>query len=81
VFLCFVSNGAGGWNTSQVSVATDCTGFVAQSANSYSDLALLFKTYFEFDQVLAGEIMGWYLLAFVMGHGLGRMMRVWQKAM
>ena len=80
MFLCFVSNGSGGLTTSEVALTSDCTGFVAQSANSYSDLALLFKTYFEFDQVLAGELMGWYLLAFVMGHGLGRMMRTWAKS-
>jgi hypothetical protein len=81
VFLCFVDNGAGGWITSQVTIATDCVGFVAQSGSSYSDLALLFKTYFEFDAVLAADIMGWYLLSFVMGHGLGRMMRTWRKGM
>lgn len=74
-FLCFVDNGVGGWNTTQVSVATDCTGFVAQAANSYSDLGLLFKTYFDFDAVLAGEIMGFYFLAFVSGHVLGRTVR------
>lgn len=74
-FLCFVDNGAGGWNTTQVSLATDCTGFVAQAANSYSDLALLFKTYFEFDVALAGEIIGWYSLSFVTGAVLGRTVR------
>jgi hypothetical protein len=75
VFLCFVDNGAGGWNTSQVSLSTDCTGFVAQAANSYSDLALLFKTYFEFDESLFGLIVGFNLVAFVTGYGLRRVIR------
>lgn len=81
MFLCFVSDGSGGWVTSQVTTAADCAGFVAQSAGAYFDLDVLFKTYFEFDPVLFGEITGWYLLSFVMGHGLGRMMRTWRKAM
>lgn len=76
MFLCFVDNGAGGWTTTQVSVATDCTGFVAQSANSYSDLALLFKTYFEFDQNIFGLIVGFFLVAFVMGYSIRRVVRI-----
>lgn len=78
-FLCFVDNGAGGWNTSQVSVATDCTGFVAQAANSYSDLALLFKTYFEFSPAIFEQIVGWNLVVFVIGHCVGRVMMVARK--
>ncbi len=78
-FLCFVDNGAGGWNTSQVSVATDCTGFVAQAAGSYSDLGLLFKTYFEFSPALFEQIFGWNLVIFVIGHCVGRVMMVARK--
>ena len=75
MFLCFTDNGAGGWNTLQVALSTDCTGFVAQAANSYSDLAVLFKTYFEFDQNLFSMIVGLNLVAFVTGYGLRRVLR------
>lgn len=75
MFLCFVDNGAGGWNTSQVALSTDCAGFVAQAATSYSDLALLFKTYFEFDEALFSTIVGLNLVAFVTGYGLRRVIR------
>lgn len=74
-FLCFVDDAAGGWNTSQVSLTSDCSGFVAQSAESYSDLALLFKTYFEFDQEIFSLIVGVNLVAFVTGYGLRRVLR------
>lgn len=74
-FLCFVDDGAGGWNTSQVSLTSDCSGFVVQSAESYSDLALLFKTYFEFDQDIFSLIVGVNLVAFVTGYGLRRVLR------
>lgn len=82
MFLCFVSNGSGGWVTSQVSASSECVGFVAQSAGAYVDptaLETLFKLYFDFDPILASQIMGWYFFSFAMGHGLGRMMRTWQK--
>lgn len=78
MFLCFVSNGSGGWVTSQVSASADCVGFVAQSAGAYVDstaLDALFKLYFDFDAVLSVEIMGFYFLAFVSGHVLGRTVR------
>lgn len=74
-FLCFVDNGVGGWNTSQVSLATDCTGFVAQAAGAYSDLGLLFKTYFEFDQSIFSLIVGFNIVAFVTGYGIRRVVR------
>ena len=61
MFLCFVNDGVGGWITSQVTATADCMGFVAQSADSYSDLALLFKTYFEFDESLFSLIVGFLL--------------------
>jgi hypothetical protein len=95
MLLCFVNAGFG-WNVSVVGGATDCaSGFVAQSSADFvssgdsgssasfdiSALSTLFNAHFQFDAVLAGEIIGWYLLAFVMGHGLGRMMRTWQKGM
>lgn len=80
MFLCFLSNGSGGWNTSQVSFATDCAGFVAQSADSYSDFALLFKTYFQFDAALFEQIVGWNLVIFVIGHCVGRVMMVARKS-
>lgn len=76
MFLCFTDNGAGGWNTSQVVLSTDCTGFVAQSAVSYSDLALLFKTYFEFDASLFSMIVTFNLVAFVTGYGIRRVVRL-----
>ncbi|MDD2864139.1 MAG: hypothetical protein PHC99_05375 [Methylococcales bacterium] len=77
-FLCFVDNGAGGWNTTQVSVATDCTGFVAQAAGSYSDLGLglLFKTYFEFDPAIFSMIVLWNMVAFVSGYSIRRVVRL-----
>ena len=74
-FLCFVDNGSGGWNTTQVVLTSDCSGFVAQAAGSYSDLALLFKTYFEFDQDIFTFIVGVNLVAFVTGYGLRRVVR------
>ncbi len=80
VFLCFVDNGAGGWNTSQVSVATDCTGFVAQAAGSYSDLGLLFKTYFEFDPSMFATILGFNFVAFVTGYSIRRVVRLLSSA-
>ena len=75
MFLCFVNDGVGGWITSQVTATADCMGFVAQSADSYSDLALLFKTYFEFDESLFSLIVGLNLVAFVTGYGLRRVVR------
>jgi hypothetical protein len=80
VFLCFVEDGFGGWNTSQVSLSTDCTGFVAQAANSYSDLALLFKTYFEFDESLFSMIVGLNMVAFVFGYSIRRVIRILSSA-
>lgn len=74
-FLCFVDNGSASWTTSQVVVPSDCAGFLAQSADSYSDLALLFKTYFEFDQDIFALIVGVNLVAFVTGYGLRRVVR------
>lgn len=74
-FLCFVSNGLGSWNTTQVTFPVDCSGFVAQAANSYADLDLLFKTYFEFNQDIFSLIVGFNLVAFVMGYGLRRVVR------
>lgn len=75
MFLCFVDDGLGGWTTSQVALSTDCTGFVAQAANAYSDLDLLFKTYFEFDASLFSMIVGFNIVAFVTGYGLRRVLR------
>ena len=86
MFLCFVSNGLNGskagYITTQITLVSDCAnGFVAQSASSYTDLGVLFKTYFDFDPVLASQLVGWYLISFVTGHGLGRVIRLWRKAM
>lgn len=74
-FLCFVDNGTGGWNTTQVILPADCSGFVAQAANSYADLDLLFKTYFEFDANIFSLIVTFNLVAFVTGYGLRRVIR------
>lgn len=79
-FLCFVDNGVGGWDATQVSLTSDCTGFVVQAASSYSDLGLLFKTYFEFDESLFSMIVGLNMVAFVFGYSIRRVIRILSSA-
>lgn len=83
-FLCFVTNGAGGYTANEVATQDLCTGFVAQASADYvslSSLGTLFQTYFAFDEIIFAEITGGLLLVFVAGHTLGRMMQAWRKAM
>lgn len=79
MFLCFVDNGAGGWNTSQVFLASDCTsGFIAQSPSTFFDIGALdalFKTYFAFDADFFSLIIESNLLVFISAFVIGRVNR------
>ena len=74
-FLCFVTNGAGGYLTNEVLTQDLCTGFISQSSVDYvslSTLGTLFQTYFAFDVSLFAQLTGELLLVFTAGHILGR---------
>jgi hypothetical protein len=89
MILCLTTNilpdGTLQLSATQLPQVADCTtGYVAVQAVDYvslSTLGTLFQTYFAFDDVLFSEIVGWSLVSFAIGHGLGRMMQVWRKGL
>ena len=82
-FLDFYSSGSYG-TSFNLPASITCTSIDSNplTVQTLIDaLNSLFSTYFQFDEILFGEIVGWNLLAFVTCHGLGRLMQVWRKAM
>lgn len=81
-FLCFVTDGVGGYTATEVATQAECTGFIASASVDYvslGTLGALFQQYFAFDEALFAEVVGWSLVSFAIGHGLGRLMQVWRK--
>lgn len=74
-------------------VSFDANGFLVQSpscdfvlltqqeytALSTENIPLLMDTYFKLDPILTGQIVGAFLVTFVVGHGLGRLVRIMGK--
>lgn len=74
-------------------VSFDANGFLVQSpscdfvlltqqeytALSTENIPLLMDTYFKLDSILTGQIVGAFLVTFVVGHGLGRLVRIMGK--
>lgn len=76
-----------------ICVAFDANGYLVQSQNcdyvlltqteytalSVENIPSLMDTYFKLDPVLTGQIVGAFLVTFVVGHGLGRLVRIMGK--
>lgn len=74
-------------------VAFDTNGYLVQSPNceyvlltqteytalSTENITSLMDTYFKLDPILTGQIVGAFLVTFVVGHGLGRLVRIMGK--
>jgi hypothetical protein len=52
-----------------------CSGFVLQTSQELgSDLRLLYQDYFDFDTALSATLITAFLLSFVSGHVLGKIL-------
>ncbi|HCW06357.1 MAG TPA: hypothetical protein DGG95_03215 [Cytophagales bacterium] len=71
-----MSQSADRWGAASVTIpdTVHCT-----TTSDSIDLQTLFSMYFDFDDVLFGQICEYMLVAFVTGYGLGMMLRIWRK--
>jgi hypothetical protein len=82
--LCFTPSSGDQFIMSIVGTPDGCNvGYLASHYSDYftlSSLSSLFQLYFQFDASVFELVLGANLLAFVIGHGLGRMMMAWRKS-